>query len=366
MPSLIVHLDTEVLDAAELNLTGTKFKTLLEYCQQGRARLIMTSVTKREIICHIKEQVTTAATALKQTSAQWWFIKNLPEHKLHVLTEKPNKKELSEAITAAFENFLTQANAEIISLAAADAEEIFDSYFGLTPPFSEGKKKSEFPDAFAIQALEHWAADYDQNVYAVSGDKDWQKSCAEKKRLLYLPTLDSFLDLVTKQELERHDNVLRLYRENSAKIIEAIKRDFPNRGFYLSGEDGEVDEVEVDDIELDSDVDVLSITDIGVATITGAADVRFTARVIVNDVVNGAFDKEDGRWIMLPRRQGTVTRSERVPVEVTMYLSEDGKSVEDLQCSVEADGGIELDYSEWENWPSDLDLDYDPDENDAK
>ena len=364
MPALIVHLDTEVFDAAALNLTGTKFKTLLEYCQQGRARLVMTSVTKREIVRHIEEQVTAAATALKQASEEWWFIKNLPEHKLCVVTEKLNKKELKEAMSAAFEIFLTQAKAEIISLSAADAEEIFESYFGLIPPFSEGKKKSEFPDAFAIQALEHWAEAHDDNVYAVSGDKDWQKSCADKERLLYLPTLDSFLDLVTKQELERHDNVLRLYRENSDKIIDAIKRDFPNRGFYLSGDDGEVDDVEVDNVELDSDVDVLSITDMGEATITAAADVTFTAHVIVNDVVNGAFDKEDGRWIVLPRRQGTVTRNEWVPVEVAMYMSEDGKSVEDLQCSVEADGGIELDYSEWENWPSDLD--FDSDEKDAE
>src|SRR5580704_5743533 len=220
MPPLIIHLDTEIFDAAELNLTGTKFKTLLEYCQQGRTRLVMTSVTKREIIRHIKEQVSAAATALKQASVQWWFIKNLPGHGLHVVTEKPDKKELEASMTVAFEKFLTDAKAEIISLSTADAEEIFDRYFGVTPPFSEGKKKSEFPDAFAIQVLEHWAEDHDEIVYVVSGDKDWQKSCTDKQRLRYLPTLDSFLDLVTKQELERHDNVLQLYQQNSAKIID--------------------------------------------------------------------------------------------------------------------------------------------------
>jgi hypothetical protein len=65
---------------------------------------------------------------------------------------------------------------------------------------------------------------------------------------------------------------------------------------------------------------------------------------------------------VLPTKSGSVTRNESVPVEVTMFLSEDGKSIEDLQCGVEVDGGIDLDYSEWENWPTDLD--YDPDEND--
>jgi hypothetical protein len=153
MPPLIVHLDTEVFDAAELNLTGTKFKTLLEYCQDGRARLVMTSITKREITRHIEEQVTIAVTALKQASAEWWFIENLPQHKLYVVTEKPNKKELREAMATAFEGFLTQAKAEIISLSDANAEEIFDSYFDLAPPFSEGKKNRNSPTPSQFKRL---------------------------------------------------------------------------------------------------------------------------------------------------------------------------------------------------------------------
>jgi hypothetical protein len=133
MPPLNVHLDTEVFDAAELNLTGTKFKTLLGYCKQGRTRLVMTSVTEREVKRHIREQVSTAAAALKHASGEWWFIKNLPGHRFHVVTEKPNKKELETSMAAAFEEFLTDAKAEIISLSNADAEEIFDRYFGATP-----------------------------------------------------------------------------------------------------------------------------------------------------------------------------------------------------------------------------------------
>src|ERR1035441_10614455 len=338
MPPLIVHLDTEVFDAAELNLTGTKFKALLEYCKQGRTRLVMTSVTKREVKRHIREQVSTAAMALKQASAEWWFIKNLPGNKFHVVTEKPNKKELEASMAAAFEEFLTDAKAEIISLSNADAEEIFDRYFGATPPFSEGKKKSEFPDAFAIQVLERWAEDHDEIIYVVSGDKDWQKSCTDKQRLLHLSTLDSFLDQVTKQDLERHENVLQLYRQNSGKIIDAIQRDFPNRGFYLSGEDGDVEEVVVDSVELDPEADIISIADLGEATMTTMAEVKFTARITVNDVINGAFDKEDGRWIVLPTKSGSVTRTESVPVEVTMYLSEDGTSIEDLRSEERREG----------------------------
>ena len=144
MPPLNVHLDTEVFDAAKLNFTSKKFETLQKHCQEGRVRLLMTTVTKREILRHIREQVQSAVTAQKQIAAEWSFLRNLPTHKFHVLVEKPDKKDLVDSMEAAFEAYLATAKVKIIDLDAADADEIFDSYFNLKPPFSEGKKKSEY------------------------------------------------------------------------------------------------------------------------------------------------------------------------------------------------------------------------------
>ena len=260
MSRLNVHLDTEVFDAAKLNLTANRFTKLQQHCKEGRARLLITTVTRREILQHIREQVRSAVTALKEVSVEWSFLRSLPTRDFHALLEKPDKKDLEVSMTAAFDAYLRGAQADIIDLANANAEKIFDSYFNLKPPFSEGRKKSEFPDAFAIQALERWCEDHDETVYAVSGDKDWLNACANHDRLIHLASLDSFLDLVTRQQA-RHDKVLELYRTCILKIIDAIKLDFPNRGFYVQGEEGEVEEVNVLEVRLGDDVAVLSISD---------------------------------------------------------------------------------------------------------
>ena len=354
MSRLNVHLDTEVFDAAKLNLTANRFTKLQQHCKAGRARLLITTVTRREILQHIREQVRSAVTALKAVSIEWSFLRNIPTHNFHALVEKPDKKDLEDSMAAAFDAYLKGAQADIIDLANADAEKIFDSYFNSKPPFSEGTKKSEFPDAFAIQALERWCEDHDEIVYAVSGDKDWLNACANRDRLIHLASLDSFLDLVTQQQQARHEKVLELYKTCIPKIIDAIKLDFPNRGFYVQGEEGEVEEVDVREVRLGDDVAVLSISDIE-ATLAVSADVEYAARITVDDTYNGAYDKEERRWIVLPTRTGILGRVEEVSVEITLYLSEDYNEVVEMSCVVDADGAIELDYSEWQNWPSDVD-----------
>jgi hypothetical protein len=355
MSRLNVHLDTEVFDAAKLNLTGNRFTKLQEHCEAGRARLLITTVTRREIGQHVRELVRSTVTALKKASVEWSFLRNIPTHNLHALVEKPDKKDLEDSMMAAFDAYLRRAQADTIDLANADAENIFDSYFNLKPPFSEGNKKSEFPDAFAIQALERWCENHDEMVYAVSGDRDWRNACASSKRLIHLASLDSFLDLVTQQQQALHEKVRELYATSMAKIIDAIKLDFSNRGFYVQGEQGEVEDLKVWEVTLLDNVAVLAIGEVE-AAIGVSADVEYTARITVDDTYNGAYDKEEGCWMVLPTRTGIVSRVEEVSVEITLYLSEDYSEVVEVACDVDADGAIELDYSEWQDWPTDLDI----------
>ncbi|WP_175823899.1 PIN domain-containing protein [Burkholderia sp. BCC0419] len=55
-------------------------------------------------------------------------------------------------------------------------EDLIALYVAGDPPFTvEGKKKSEFPDAFALLALKGWAENNDTRVLAVSSDDDWKR-----------------------------------------------------------------------------------------------------------------------------------------------------------------------------------------------
>jgi hypothetical protein len=50
MSRLNVHLDTEVFGAAKLNLTANRLTKLQQHCKEGRARLLITTVTRREVL----------------------------------------------------------------------------------------------------------------------------------------------------------------------------------------------------------------------------------------------------------------------------------------------------------------------------
>jgi hypothetical protein len=49
--------------------------------------------------------------------------------------------------------FFQDSEAEEIELPKSALKQVLDLYFARRPPFGEGKKKSEFPDAFVLEAL---------------------------------------------------------------------------------------------------------------------------------------------------------------------------------------------------------------------
>ena len=60
---------------------------------------------------------------------------------------------------------------------------MLDGYFGLKPPFEE-KKKSEFPDAIALNALRNYASSTRQRLLVVSKDKGWHAFCAQYTNIM--------------------------------------------------------------------------------------------------------------------------------------------------------------------------------------
>ncbi len=73
------------------------------------------------------------------------------------------------------ENFVRKTSLEIISSADfVDITRLIEMYFSSSLPFEpSGAKKSEFPDALALLAIESWAENNNVKVLAVSTDKGW-------------------------------------------------------------------------------------------------------------------------------------------------------------------------------------------------
>lgn len=64
---------------------------------------------------------------------------------------------------------------------------VFDRFFSTQAPFeSKAEKKSEFPDAFALDTLESWAQAAEINVLVISDDGGWFNYCENSSNLFML------------------------------------------------------------------------------------------------------------------------------------------------------------------------------------
>jgi hypothetical protein len=247
---------------------------------------------------------------------------------------------------AQFATFLQDAQVESIPLTGPDAENVFELYFGRRAPFGQGKKKSEFPDAFIVASLDRWCRERNEKMYVITGDgaerqpkdtaggavtnedveglKSMMSACHETGTLLPLPRVSMFLELVTRAEenelvgIARAGAVAEWASVNRTLVAEYLTDNFADFEFVPDDFESEVEEVYVlgvrvgtpELIELDEDRAVLAF----------GAKVRYEASVRTIDPESGVWDSEEE--VMLFQEHHKVTRqySTTVEGEVTVVV----------------------------------------------
>lgn len=137
---------------------------------------------------------------------------------------------------------------------------MLEAYFSAKPPFAT--KKSEFPDAIALQALERWAEEEDLQLLVVSKDGDWRQYCKDTPRLVVVDDLALALsyfhqnaEVACARLVQRlHAGALDLSSQLADAAQSAVERiNFipeVSSGYFF---DAEMGEVEVKGIELNRD-----------------------------------------------------------------------------------------------------------------
>ena len=150
---------------------------------------------------------------------------------------------------------------------AADlrAGPVIDRYFASEPPFDAPNSKGEFPDAFALLALEDWCSRTEERIYVVSKDQAVLRAAHASEHLIGVESLECLFSLVTLAE--DHDVakvVLTAFDEPSSLLSEfqqTLSQDIGSAGFVYGGDrvDGEVLGVEINGVEDIDDVTVLRV-----------------------------------------------------------------------------------------------------------
>ncbi|MEG3870769.1 PIN domain-containing protein [Microcoleus sp. Z1_B5] len=351
-PPRLVALDTQVFYSYNFNYNSKVFRTLVKLAQQEKIRLLLTSVTLREIRAHITEGAVLTSKAIEQAVNDYLNNKRFKPQKdtkqvrisansdllidfnKKVQELAPNFDQINHELLNQLEAFLQETDFKIIEVDRVSVVDIFESYFSGTPPFGEGKKKYEFPDAFALLALQKEAKDRNRIIYVVSGDSDWEKFCSSSENLSLIGTLDELLETIIREtDSDEVDECYELYSDKEDEIKGYIQNNFSALNFSidLSGTSliewgSEEIEVEVNSVDIidsslvnidDSDADKPSVV------FELEAEVHYDAKVSYESLEYATYDREDDMYYGVEKIDTVCTQSIKLNVEVTLTLSRD-------------------------------------------
>jgi hypothetical protein len=198
-------LDTETYIRCRFDFSKGHLGKLAEYGRAGLVRVLITDVTRREVLRHLEAHVRAALETAKKNH--------------HILTQAgmqpgtpPPAQDAIRSSEAAFDRFRIATRAVTVPL-KANLESIVDDYFSRRPPFSD-KKQSEFPDAIVAASLRHWCADNKCSAYVVSGDKDFDGICATAQELHKLESVAELLTHASVSE-ETHRAIVERIRDSN-------------------------------------------------------------------------------------------------------------------------------------------------------
>ena len=234
-------IDTEAFRATGLDWRSRPWTSLVDLAGKGTIQPITTSITAREVEARLSEALIEAEAAARKHAAVFGQLGQ--DQPLGGGDEAGRKAKLHKQ----FRKFLKKGRFTEIPI-ITDLEAVLDDYFTGAAPFGEGKKKSEFPDAFVLASLLAWVRPGRPKVYVVGKDPDMARFCAGRDDLIQLDSVAELLSLaLASSELLAR---LEAHVRGDANLLEKLKDQL--NSYRARRSDIAVEDIEFDDLEIDS------------------------------------------------------------------------------------------------------------------
>ncbi len=297
----VIFIDTSVFDEQNYNFASSSLSSFISAITGKSFVLLLPDPIQREVNRHIKERSNGAIKALEDARRKAPFLSKWKAWPLGSKEDRPMlSRELHNIAKKEWEGFLELFNVKKLSYDGINLQEIMNWYDKVRAPFGEGKKRKEFPDAFAIAAILEFAKTNNTSIAVISKDKGIKKACEAYTKFLYFKSLPAFTEAILSGE-EKLKIAKKLLKSAKKDICDAISNSFYNLKFYLvSDMHGEIGEVEVNNVQLED----LSVIGLGEFECTVAFEAYIDFHV--------SFECYDPYGTYHP---------ERVSVEESKYLS---------------------------------------------
>lgn len=330
-----IFIDTQSFIKLGLNFNHASLQSLLSLCKEKRVENITTSIVKREVDGKIRTSIVEGLNSLKSFQRKARLLENIEDEKISNLFGDIDIEDITAKSLKVFEDYLAESNTIIAPIDAVNPDLIFGSYFSETPPFDKGKKKSEFPDAFSLEAIQAQLGG--DKAYVVSGDSDLKSYCENSDNLIILETLEHFLDIFNSHESFVSEAIKSHIKENTEEIKRRILEHFDDSFAYNEApwEDSEVEYFQALEVY---DIDPLIVfVDDNRCLVTIDVDVDYEYTVTGPDFASGVYDREEGRMYTFNTTSHTDATTETFTIELVYeYEIDDGKilNIEESDLSV--------------------------------
>lgn len=341
-----VFIDTQVFVQNKFRFDHPTLKRLLELGSSCLIQLVLTDTVVGEVRAKLTEQFTEATKSLGQFHKHINIVESILPAQYQGLIAKPSEEELVGLAMQAWDTYITNSRALIVPSNSVNGANLLALYFGSKPPFGDGHKKNEFPDAITVLSLLDWMKTNKTKLYVISQDKDIVSWCAITSDVFHVNSLAEFIDLYNRCEEKLTELVHLLFENEKAFFLDAIKEQFLSCGFvYEDNWEASVDYVDVTEISV-HEINIIEVKETS-AFISVMVNINFSAEINGPDFDNGIWDSEDKKYAYIPDFNLAHAFEEQYEVSVEFKFSAETNEVEQiLNITVENgdDIGLRIDY----------------------
>lgn len=340
------HLFIDTSFFEENNFFNGKLAQLYQYVKDGYIKLYTNEIVIKEVKSRISKKMAVAkskCTKLFNSSDSYILGNTSHSDTIRKLKDKDHFKKETKRLCSNFDKIIIETPFIIIPYDDIDFTKIIEDYFSENPPFKEGDKKNEFPDAFIISSIERYCEKNKVQIIAISNDSDW--ICYKPANFETSNDIDSIFEDIVKEK-ENDDAiglVTKLIHTNEAMIVAKIKK-YITKNIYFENTDyidSEITNFALRELEV-FDEAITYIDDMS-AEITLNIRIDITADITYPDYENAAWDNEDKVYYFLEEVTANHDFDKSVDVLLSIEYDLEDESFYELEIkSVNNDKPIEL------------------------
>lgn len=329
-----ISLDTTVFEHSQNRFEHAPLSQLKQFLGSD-IRFLLSDVVAGEVKSHVvrdaKDSASKVKAAIRTTGQTWQTSPSVRDAAMSTLFSGETPEAMCLRRFGAFAAATGMTVVQSGPLVSVDR--LLVDYFASIPPFATNAvKKSEFPDAIALHALEKWATEQATKVLVISKDGDWKGFCEKSAVLVAVEELSDALSLfhgaatvicsliseaISSERIDINAEIKSAV-QSAAEYLDFVPE--ANAAYYY---EPSLDLVEVEDIELlptgRQDNVLLKPVDHGTDYLVAEARVR-VALLVTTSFSFSVTDSIDRDEVPI----GSASASESIELLVKVFLTFEG------------------------------------------